>query len=112
MHRNKRRARVAMILLNHLVGEAEQWQRTRQAKCRGGLEIDDQLDLRGPLNRQIGRLLAVENSPGVDADRSVIFRFTASVARQAAGRGELAKLGDRGYPLAERQSGKLFDPAC
>src|ERR1700757_1125940 len=56
------------------------------------------------------QLLAAENSPGIDAKRSVIFRFTTAVARQATSHGEHPKLGDRGHPVAECHSGKLFDP--
>ena len=37
--------------------------------------------------------------------------MTASVAHQAAGRGELAILEDRGHRVAERQCGELFAPA-
>ena len=37
-------------------------------------------------------------------------REIGSIAHQAAGRGELAKLEDRGYRVADRQCGELFDP--
>jgi hypothetical protein len=46
--------------LDHLVGATEQRQRHGEAERFRGLEIDDQLDFRGPLDRQIGRLLALE----------------------------------------------------
>ena len=36
--------------------------------------------------------------------------MTGPVAHQAAGRGELAKLVDRGHRVAERQCGELFAP--
>jgi hypothetical protein len=42
-------------LLDHLVGAVEKRERDRQAECLSGLEIDDQFDFRGLLNRQIGR---------------------------------------------------------
>jgi len=54
----------------------------------GGLEIEDQLDFRDLLHWQVGRLLALENPPGVDAGYAVHFRIAAAVARQAAGRDE------------------------
>jgi hypothetical protein len=38
-----------------------------------GLEIDDQLDFGGLLDRQIGRLLALENPAGVVTDQTVRF---------------------------------------
>src|SRR5215471_15359469 len=43
-----------------------------------GLEIDDQLEFCDLLDRQVGRLLAFENPPGVDAKQAVIIRFTGS----------------------------------
>jgi hypothetical protein len=38
-----------------------------KAERLGGLEIDEQLNFRRLLYRQIGRFLALENSAGVDA---------------------------------------------
>jgi hypothetical protein len=37
----------------------------------GGLEIDEKLDFRGLLDRQVGRLLTFENPAGVNADLTV-----------------------------------------
>jgi hypothetical protein len=67
-------------LLNHLVGAAEQRQREGDAKRLGGLEVDDQFDLRDLLDGQVCWLLAPENTTGVDADLAMRFRNTASVA--------------------------------
>ena len=46
-------------LLDHPIGAAEQWQRDGEAKRPRSLEIDDQLDFRGLLYRQIARLFAI-----------------------------------------------------
>ena len=88
--------------LDHLVGTAEQWERYGEAERPGGLHVNDQLDLSGLLHRQIARLLALKNSPGVGADQTVVFRFVAAVAEQAAGRCERTKLEDRGNGVAQR----------
>src|SRR5437870_4540640 len=42
---------------NHLIDAAEQRERHGEAEGLGGFEVDDQLDLRGLLHRQISRLL-------------------------------------------------------
>src|SRR5215471_2061827 len=54
-------------LFDHLVSAPEQrgWEGDAKGFCR--LEIDDQLNFRGLLDRQVGRLLTLENTPGVDA---------------------------------------------
>ena len=46
-------------------------QRDGEAERLGGLEVDDQLDFRGLLDRQVGGLLALENPAGVDAGLTV-----------------------------------------
>jgi hypothetical protein len=51
----------------------------------GGLQVDDQLDLGGLLDRQIGRLLSVENAAGIDARKAVGVREASSVAGEALG---------------------------
>jgi hypothetical protein len=98
-------------LLDHLVGATEQRERECDAECLGGLEVDEKLDLSGLLDGQIGGLVALENPAGVDAGLTVHVRNTASVAHQAASRGELAILEDRGHRVAERQCGELLAPA-
>ena len=51
---------------DHLVGTAKQVQRERKTERYSGLEVDYQFDFRGLLNRQVGGLLALENSTGVE----------------------------------------------
>jgi hypothetical protein len=79
-----------------------------EAERLRGFEINDQLDFGGLLDRQVTRLLALEYPSGVDADLTVRVRKTSSIARQAAGCGERAKLVDRGYRVTDRQDAKLF----
>src|SRR5262249_13670919 len=93
---------------DNLVGTGEQRRRHVEAECLGGLKIDEQLDFCGLLDRQVGRLLALENASGVDADLTVHVRIATSVAHQAASRRELAILVDRWHSVADSQCGELF----
>src|SRR3974390_3302920 len=67
LHRLDRTSFVLAHLFDHIVGTGEQRGREREAEPPGGLEVDDQFDLCGLLNRQVGGSLAFENAPGVDA---------------------------------------------
>jgi hypothetical protein len=46
-------------LFNHLIRPLQEGRRDRQAEGLGGLEVDDQLELRGLLDWQVGRLGAL-----------------------------------------------------
>src|SRR6266567_6881624 len=72
-------------LFDPLVRAAQQREWDGEAERFGSLEVYDQLDFRRLLDRQITRLLSLKNFPGVDPHQTVIFRFIASVAHQAAG---------------------------
>src|ERR1700682_297599 len=65
---------------DHLVGAAEQREWHCEAERLGGLEVYEQLNFRRLHDRQVGRLHASENFPGISTEQTVIFRFIASVA--------------------------------
>src|SRR6266581_4014823 len=81
--------------LDHLVGNREHARWNCEAEGFRSLKVDDQLELRGLLHRQIARLGPGQDPSGVDAGLTVGIRQAAAVAHQAAGRGELAILVDR-----------------
>src|SRR5215472_13101815 len=58
-------------LFNHLVGGVEHRLRYGQVKRFGGFAIDSELDFRGLLERQVGWLLAFQNTTSVDADNAI-----------------------------------------
>ena len=57
--------------LKNLVGTAGQWQRNGDAEHFGGLEIQEQFNFSGLLNRQFRGLLALENAPRIDSSQTV-----------------------------------------
>ena len=74
--------------LDDLVGTGEDRRRDRQAKRLGGLEVCDQLEGRRLLNRQIGRLLPLQNPSRVNAGLAMDSVVIDPIADQAARRGE------------------------
>ena len=93
--------------LDHLVGAGEQRRRNFDAECPGSVQIDEELDLGDLLNWQVGRLVALQNSAGINTSLPVRFRSASSITQQPAGRDELAGVKDRDDRMPDRQCGKL-----
>ena len=94
--------RTSLTSFDHLVGATRQWKRDSDAESPGGLEVEDQLDLRGLLHRQVSGLLAPENAPGVETGQTVRL-----LAHQTAGGGELAQKIDCWNAVAEGECAEL-----
>src|SRR6516225_7109603 len=92
----------------HLVGAARHGQRDSDPERFGGPEVEEQFNFGGLLNGQIGRLVALENSPSISADQTVVFRFTTAITHQTTSSGELTKFVDRGQRVPNRQHSELF----
>src|SRR6516162_6150496 len=105
--REARQIRVASSF-DHLVGEREQSIRHVETERLGGLEIDHELELGRLHHRQISRLLALEYSPGIDADLAVSIGYAGRVAHQTTGRDKLAQVIDRGNRMPGRQRDNPF----
>ena len=73
-------------LFDHLIGAGEDRRRHGKAKRLGGLEIHNQLEFRRLLHRQISRLGALEEPPGVNAGLAPDIDVVNSITDQAAGR--------------------------
>ena len=54
-------------LFDHLVGAGEERGQQREAKRRCRLEIDDEREFGGLLDRQVGGLLALKNPASINA---------------------------------------------
>src|SRR5262245_16235184 len=81
---------------DHLVGAAEQHRRDCQAKRLSGPEIDDELELRRLLHREVGGLFALENAGSEQTSLPVRIEKVWSVACQATGMHKFAPLIYRG----------------
>src|SRR5262245_52852889 len=95
------------ISFYHLVGEQLHRAWDRQSERLGGLQIDDQLELDRTLDRKIGRLVALENPPGIDARSAKRIRNVVTVTHQAAVGGILAKSINRRNRMARRERNDL-----
>jgi hypothetical protein len=82
----------ARCLLDDLVGAHEERLRQSEAELLGGLQIEDQLEPGRLLDRQVGRLGALENLSGVNARLAIGIREARPIADQAARRDEFASL--------------------
>src|SRR5215831_16304267 len=97
--------------LDHLISAGEDRRRDRQAERLCGVEIDNQLEPRRLLDRQIARLGALEDLPGVNADLAIDTGDAGPIADQAAGRSKLTPLIDRRHGTTRRQRHELLAPA-
>src|SRR5689334_9461403 len=88
------------VLLDYLVGAYQQRLRHRDAKFVGGLQVDDQLEGRRLLDRQIGGLGALEDVSRVSADQVIGGSEAWSIADQAAGSAEFRPRIDRRNGMA------------
>src|SRR5262245_15354921 len=97
-------------LFDHLVGAGEQRRWNFEPERSRGHEIDDEFELGGLHDRQVGRLGAFEDLTGIDADLTPHDRNIGSIAHQPAGFDLLASAVGRGNPLARRKRRKLDAP--
>src|SRR6516162_2663544 len=81
-----------LFLLDHLVGERQQLVRNLEFERLGGSQIDRQLEFGGLHDRQLGRLGAIEDAPGVQTQLVTVLGPAGAVAHQSAGGDELTPL--------------------
>jgi len=75
------------------------------------LQVDDELKLGRPQDRQVGRPLALKNAPAIDADLASEVCKVRSVAYQPASFDALTPGVDRRHPMVRRQRRELYATA-
>src|SRR5215471_16954888 len=88
---------------DHLVDGHEQFVRHGEAEHPGGRGVDDELELARLHDRQIRRLRALEDAPGVHADVAIRIHQARSVAHQPADVGIGTRRIGRGETMMRRQ---------
>ena len=79
----------------------------RQSKRLGGLEVYDQLYYLGLLHRQVGWLLAPENSANITSCNPMRIRNASAVGHEAAPIGPRVNAGDCWDRMTRRQGDHL-----
>ena len=77
-------------LFDHRVDDGKQVRRHVQSERFGGLYIDDELELCGLHHWKIGRLLTLQNAPGVNTHFTIPVHKVVPVAHKTAGFGKFA----------------------
>jgi hypothetical protein len=90
-------------LFDHLVSAGEHCPRNGDTKRLGGLEIDDQIELRWSHEWLILRLLSLENTDGVISKHTISFLGTRAIAHEATGNGVLSLFINRKQIASGRQ---------
>src|SRR5271165_5622501 len=94
-------------LFDHLVGEGKQRWRNGNVERHCGPEIYDELDPGRSLDRQVGRLFALENAACVAADLAPPVEWVWPIAHKAADCREVTGLMDRWHFMTCRQRNDL-----
>jgi hypothetical protein len=108
--KSKRLSPIVLLLAAHCplssddsIRPRQHVRRHRQAYLLGGFEIDDELEFRRLLYRQIGWFGAFENFVNHHGDAPVVFGLLRSVRHQAASGYKTSLMVNRRHPILRRQ---------
>src|SRR6516162_12913 len=92
---------------NHLVGGGEQPGEDLEFEGSCGLDIDDQLELGRPVDRQVRRLRAFEDATGIESGAAICVSGVVPIADHAASHREVAGASDHRNVVSSRQHREL-----
>src|SRR5262245_21731381 len=93
---------IVTSLLEHLVGSHSHDLRHREAKCLGGLEVDEKPEFSRLLHRKVGRFVSLKNLTRIDTGQTISVGKVDTVAQQASSRCKFSLLVDRGHRVTNR----------
>ena len=97
-----------LVLFDHLVGKLLQLRWHIKAECRGGLEVDHQIEPLRALYRQIAWLGTVQDFRDVIPVSSEYLAYVRPVSNETAGPWKLSEQGNEGEPLGYRKLADLL----
>jgi hypothetical protein len=100
-----------MSSLDHLVGELLELRWHIKAECRGGLEVDDQIELLRPLYRQVTRLGTVQDFGDVIPASSEHLGYVRPISYQTAELRKFTEQANEGDPFGQRKLADLLRSA-
>src|SRR5262249_37976630 len=112
LRREVRRCNVPPTLFNDLIRPQQQRRRAGEAEPLGGLAVDDQLELAGLLDREIGRPGTTKDLIDVDRRSFVLLIDARAEGRQHALFGIHTERRDRRHPMLDGEIGDLAANTC
>src|SRR3954470_6954202 len=100
-----------VVSLDHLIGAREQLWRHVDAEGSRGRQVDDELEFARLDHRQVGRLLAFEDTTGIDTGLPVGLRQVRTIGHQTTGFRIVPRVVDAWQTMARGEGSDLDAPA-
>src|SRR5262249_36659644 len=92
---------------DYLVGDGKQIGGDFELERFGGLHVDHEVKLGGPVDWQVARFRAFEDSPSIESSPAICVENIVSITDQAAGHRDLTVCRNQWKVMSRRQNGEL-----